>query len=355
MMIEKLNSENRKTKILAVLIFWFLFFIIEIFKKGLLGNFDSARFFGYYIPGIIIWIVLTFPTFFAFSKTQNSRLLLRISAFVILGISVGTIKTLITWTLSSFIQYGGFSFSIMMKRLTAFYFVEAWVTCWILLILFFIKEIYDRYKNERIRSANLENQLTKAELHSLKMRLQPHFLFNAHNNIAMLVRREKNDEAVEMISRLSDLLRLSLDHDDKSLVSVREEIEFTKLYLDVESLRFEDTLKVLYSIDQDTKKIAVPNMILQPVVENSIKHGISQHLGNSALEISSFCSNGTLVLQVKNTGPALSEDFNLAEDCGHGLEITKERLINQYGESSEMSLFNWDDGVICEIKIPMNE
>jgi hypothetical protein len=154
---------------------------------------------------------------------------------------------------------------------------------WILILLNYAFDYYSRYKEEEVKAAQLESQLAQAQLQALKMQLHPHFLFNTLNAISVLI--QNNPElARRTVGRLSELLRYTLDNVGVQKVSLAEELEFLNRYLQIEQTRFGDRLTVKIEVEEELKHAAVPNMILQPLVENAIKHGIAKKRGAAVIE-----------------------------------------------------------------------
>lgn len=233
--------------------------------------------------------------------------------------------------------------------------LSATMNYWFLLILLLAWDFYRRYKAQSIASAELESRLTRSQLQALKMQLQPHFLFNAFNTISMLVRRRKNDQAVAMISGLSDLLRTTLTKPTEQLVPLQEEIDLLNKYLQIELVRFQDRLTVNWDIAPDTLAVPVPNLLLQPIVENAFKYGISQSLDAAILYISSQLIANQLKITIFNTGSQLPEGWQLAHNIGIGLDNTITRLRQLYGTSYVFQISNSQNsqgGVEVLIMIP---
>jgi two-component system LytT family sensor kinase len=138
-------------------------------------------------------------------------------------------------------------------------------------------EYYRRYREREFQAAQLETQLAQAQLDTLRMQLHPHFLFNTLNGIVGLVRDHKNEAAVNMLVGLSDLLRHTLEHSERQEVELKEELKFINLYLRIQQMRFSDRLKIKMDIDPSTMQALVPNLLLQPLVENALRHGISRN------------------------------------------------------------------------------
>jgi sensor histidine kinase YesM len=187
---------------------------------------------------------------------------------------------------------------------------------------------YRRFRERELRSSQLENQLANAHLQALKSKLQPHFLFNTLHSISALMHRDVK-AADMMMSRLGDLLRMSLENDGAQETTLRRELEFVNAYLQIEVVRFGDRLVTSFEVPDGILDAEIPQLLLQPLVENAIKHGISKSSAKGEIQISAKRSNSHL--ELSNSGPPLPETaaFRLAK--GFGLRATKERLETLYG------------------------
>jgi two-component system LytT family sensor kinase len=201
--------------------------------------------------------------------------------------------------------------------------------------------------------AEAQLQMTQAQLQALKMQLQPHFLFNTLNSISALL-DEDVEAAEEMLARLGDFLRLTLDNSGAQEVTLQEEMEFLSCYLEIQRVRFSDRLTVQIEIAPETYDALVPNLILQPIVENSIRHGIEMCIGQGRIEIRSRRENGWLRLEVKDNGPGLN--INSLTDGkarrGLGFALTRERLEHLFAARQHFRLSDSPEGgleVIMEI------
>src|SRR5262249_45283394 len=176
-----------------------------------------------------------------------------------------------------------------------------------------------------------ELHATAAELRALKMQLQPHFLFNTLNSISALL--EENVEAAdEMLSRLADLLRLTLDNSAAQTVTLAEELKFLKCYLEIERARFQDQLLVQTSIDPEAMNALVPNLVLQPIVENAIKYAVAPRHGAGRVEIRALREGSRLVIIVNDDGDGIKalRDADSRVGKGLGLSNTRARLAQLY-------------------------
>jgi len=212
-------------------------------------------------------------------------------------------------------------------------------------------DYYARYQKGRVRSSHLELRLAQAQLQALKMQLHPHFLFNTLHSISTLV-IEDPEAAEAMIARLSELLRLSLENTGAQHVSLQTELEFLERFLEIEQIRFEDRLHVRFDIDPQMLDAKVPNLILQPLVENAIRHGIAT-AGRGTVEIRATRLNGKLLLQVLDDGSGLQGAVP-GKSAGLGLSNTRARLEAIYGKEHDFVLRDASNGgVEAAILIPM--
>jgi two-component system LytT family sensor kinase len=200
-----------------------------------------------------------------------------------------------------------------------------------------------RLSREReLRASQLEAQLAGARLVRLQTQLHPHFLFNALNSVLPLVFRDR-EAAAQTILRLEELLRRSLEADAAQLVPLSRELEFLEMYLEIQKTRFQDRLQVAFDVPADLRSARVPNLILQPLVENAIKHGVSAQPGSGRVEISARRESGMLVLKVRDDGPGLVVSPR-SGGSGVGLANTRERLQQLYGDDQRLDLENAPEG-----------
>src|SRR5579871_6032765 len=201
-------------------------------------------------------------------------------------------------------------------------------------------------------TARLNEQLSKAQLSALRRQIEPHFLFNTLNAIAGLVREERNDDAVSMIAELSDFLRRVVEDSDRQQVPLGEELEFTRKYLDIQKVRFAERLQFSVDVPAELLSAQVPSLILQPMVENAVKHGIAKKAEGGAIRIDVSRSNGRLTLRVWNDGPSLPSEWE-KKQSGIGMLNVQTRLRSLYGESFKFSLRNGEpEGVEASISVP---
>src|SRR5215813_5658786 len=211
---------------------------------------------------------------------------------------------------------------------------------------------YDDFRAGQLEQASLKAQLAQAQLRALKMQVHPHFLFNTLHSISSLV-LEDPPKANSMIARLGDFLRLTLDHVDQELVTLQEEAEFLRAYLDIEQVRFGDRLKVAFEMEPMTLSAQVPHLILQPIVENAIQHAVAPRTAQSHIDIKAQRLDGLLRLEVKDNGPGIASKSNLLELRGVGLNNVRARLNQVYGSNFQFELTNGaEGGLTVTMEIP---
>jgi LytS/YehU family sensor histidine kinase len=183
----------------------------------------------------------------------------------------------------------------------------------------------EEFALQQTETARLNEQLSKAQLNALRRQIEPHFLFNTLNAIAGLVRENRNDAAVSMIAELSDFLRRVVKDSDRQQVPLAEELEFVHKYLDIQKVRFAERLQFTVDVPEELLPAQVPSLILQPMVENAVKHGIAMRVQGGAICIAASRSNGTLTLRVYNDGPSLPPDWEKSQS-GTGMTNVQTRL-----------------------------
>ncbi len=211
-----------------------------------------------------------------------------------------------------------------------------------------------RARSETLRSSQLEVQLANARLEGLQARLRPHFLFNSLHAIAGLVRGGEPDRAVDLLARLSNLLRAAFERADRHEIALSDELALLEEYLAIERARFGDRLTVTLEIEEATREALVPPLLLQPLMENAVRHGIAAVPGPGQVQFASVHQNGRLDLTIRNTGPRLDEvSFHGAD--GEGLNNTRQRLAVLFGDNHSFVIVPGSQGgAVVEISIPFH-
>jgi two-component system LytT family sensor kinase len=225
------------------------------------------------------------------------------------------------------------------------------------MLISLVVDYYRRYQREELRASRLKAELAQAQLQALKMQLQPHFLFNTLNSISALL-DEDVDAADEMLARLGDFLRMTLQNSGAQRVTLHEEMEFLRCYLEIEQVRFQDRLTVSYEVAPDALDAMVPNLILQPIVENAIRHGVVMQSGPGHIEVRAARLNDTLTLQVQDNGPGLAaaQDSSARLRGGVGLSNTRARLEHLYGARQRFEMADAREGGLqVTLEIPFEK
>lgn len=212
-----------------------------------------------------------------------------------------------------------------------------------------------RARRLEVAAAQLSEQLTRAQLDTLRAQLNPHFLFNSLNSVAVLARRGKVAEVEHMVTRLADLLRHSLESSRTQLVTLRVELEAVRRYLDIEQIRFGDRLQVTIDVNDALLDCMVPSFLLQPLVENAVRHGPVDTRTPVRIVVGASNSNGQLTLVVSDDGAGIRDDVGAGD--GVGLANTRARLKGLYGDAASLSLSSGTagTGTVVRVVLPVNE
>jgi two-component system, LytTR family, sensor kinase len=220
------------------------------------------------------------------------------------------------------------------------------------LLVGYMLDYKERLARQQSEAMRLSEQLSKAQLNALRQQIEPHFLFNTLNAIVGLVREGRNDAAVSMIVVLSELMLRVLKDSDRQEVSLGEELEFLQKYLHIQKTRFAGRLQLQIMVPEELFIASVPTFVLQPIVENAIKHGIAKRAQGGLIQVSAARSNGVLTLNVYNDGPQLPKDGD-SNPPGIGIANVRTRLRTLYGNTSVLSMENQEpSGVGVSVSIP---
>lgn len=232
--------------------------------------------------------------------------------------------------------------------------LDRWLLIYgLILVLNHAFNYYQSFRKGELKASQLRTQLVQSQLEALKMQVQPHFLFNTLHSISALLSKD-TDGARKMITRLGDFLRLTLENSGSMEVTLQQEIEFLNGYLEIERIRFQDRLTTDIQVDPEVLDVRVPNLILQPIVENAMRHAI----GNSTsgrVEITAVPRNGVVRIEVKDNGPGIQVDRTLETPRGRGLGLanTRARLAGLYGTAASFELTNDPTGgLVVALEIP---
>ena len=245
------------------------------------------------------------------------------------------------------------TFNYLFGKLLISYTLSNILKYWIIVLGYLGWHYYKAYRERERQTAALATELVQARLQALRMQINPHFLFNTLNTISALI-HENPDAADRMIVRLSELLRRTLDRGDVQEVPLREELEFLRSYLEIEQMRFPDRLTVTFDIEPKAQDLLVPHLILQPLVENALRHGILPREEAGRVEISARVADGRhLELKVRDNGNGLLAANGGPGREGIGLQNIRSRLAQLYGAAQQLEIGNASaGGVEARVRIP---
>jgi LytS/YehU family sensor histidine kinase len=225
----------------------------------------------------------------------------------------------------------------------------------LILTVTYVVDARDRIARQLTETARLNEELSRSQLAALRGQMEPHFMYNTLNSISGLVRDQQGQAAVSMIAGLSEFLRRASEDSHRSQVTLAEEVEYLQRYLDIQKLRFGEHLKVSVDIPSALYQAKVPNLLLQPLVENAIKHGIAECLEGGTVQVSGARKDDTLQLSVRNDGPTLLADWQ-ATHTGVGIGNLRSRLQILYGSEADLQLRAVQEGgVEVIVTLPFRE
>ena len=360
-----LNAIYRNTNVqfwLLQIIGWFGLSLISFLSLTLWYDQQGTGYITHTILQSALGVIVSWPLRLLFHFFWNDILIFRISSAI-----AGIIGCSLIWTIlriSTFMSltgeqdvwsdFGGWLFGSLLIFL-----------CWV--AFYHLVKYYQLLQNqqqellqlasdtqkEQLRRLQAEAIAHEAQLKMLRYQLNPHFLFNTLNAISALVKVKESAKAHEMIVQLSKFLRYSLDNDPVHTVSLRQEIEATRQYLNIERTRFGSRLKLHFDVPKHCESIDVPSLILQPLVENAIKYGIAPSESGGKISVLAATEGSYLLIKVIDTGPGINGAKIPIKSAGIGLTNTDERLKQFYNDDYELRLDNTSNGGLCvNLKIP---
>jgi LytS/YehU family sensor histidine kinase len=303
-------------------------------------------------------ILFVFVIFFALRfRLQRHNWLRRLPVYllVMIGYSIlhTTLMAVTRQAIFPLVGLGKYYYGIMPIRY-AMEFASQTMFFWITVAFTHLIAHYRETRDRELKTAQLEAELAQAQLQTLQSQLQPHFLFNALNTISAVI-YEDVQTADAMIARLSNFLRQLLNTSESQEVTLQEELNFLNLYLDIMRPRFEERLNVEFEVESSAQAALVPKLILQPLVENSIKYAADPISGMVNIEVCAVRLNGDLLLHIKDKGPGLQTTQATMFTKGFGLSNTRERLKHLYGEHHEFAFRNVENGgLLIQVKVPFH-
>lgn len=298
--------------------------------------------------------------------TQRPLVTWGVTALLVLPFAVGLHAFIDAWVISLYRSESDASFAQLF--IGVFYLDAALLGAWS--ALYYAINFFLQVEEQNDQMIRLENQATSAQLAMLRYQLNPHFLFNTLNSISTLVLLKQTEPANAMLSRLSSFLRYTLINEPAGRVTVAQEVETLKLYLDIERMRFEDRLRTEFRIDPETEKGLLPSLLLQPLVENAIKYAVSPQESGAEITVITQLIGQNLRITVSDTGPGLQSnttdnrlsgvtyDGGEPVSTGVGLANIKDRLVQAYGENHRFETVDPPEGgfaVVIELPCERRE
>ena len=349
--------------------FWTFFAVIisgQLYSNSLKNGFDPSwiNLFMVQLPIWYLWMFASPLMLYMVNKYPliQEKWISRAFRYFLFGIALVLVLSNLT-LIYMFSVYGYLNLSTVTFSEYAPYLFSRFTNDFLIFVLvqltLVVVHSYSKHKNnqlnlalERLKNNQLKSQLTQAQLQALKLQLNPHFLFNTLNTISSLTLIGEKTTSVNVTSKLGDFLRRTLDFEEYQLVSVEKELEFFDLYMDIEKSRFKDRIELIKIIDADCLSLRIPNLILQPVIENAIKYGIAKSSEASLIKLEIFANNSRIYISLFNEGPFL-KDENIEE--GTGISNVRSRLSKLYGEDFLFNIQNHStlEGVITKIEMPL--
>lgn len=312
----------------------------------------------FWILNYTFWVLLA-PFIYrlvVFYRTEKSLTIRTFFTLIFWGIGISLFHYGVVTSLESVIRdiiYNRELFSNVWPTLTTYLTTSSishFVDYLVVTGLFVVVHLYKSMAREKMQKVSLESELRRAQLNALRMQLNPHFLFNTLNTISSII--GKNEQGQRVVSSLGDLLRVMLK-EERSIIPLSREISYLKMYLDIEEIRFQDRLSIKIEIDEKAGSWPIPNLILQPVVENSIKHGLSKTDECVELSITAHVKQDFLIVCVKDNGAGLRTN-HFRE--GIGISNLRKRLLYHYGIENGLTIeFDNPKGCTVTIAFPAKE
>ena len=308
----------------------------------------------------VLWGFLVPAVYWVYQEWGNKENRLRLSKMVLFGSIIVSAfhefsSYFILYGLANLVGFTGLKSNIWTTLSTGFPagFITQWIVFWIIYSIFAALVNARRFRENQVQLANMETQLSDARLNALKYQLQPHFLFNTLNTISSLMDFDVKD-AQKTVSRLGNLMRTILEKNAQNAIPLREELSFIKDYLGIEEMRFQDRLTVEYKIQDLVQDAAVPRLILQPLVENTIKHGLKSVEENGKICIEAYeLPENRIFISVSDNGVGINLSTKEMTEKGIGLKNVQDRLELMYGEACTFSVKTGEgEGFKVVIEIP---
>ncbi len=350
-------------KLIGILSLVYLIFVIIYASKNAYLRMSSDKHgdWGEFVfANTLDWFLITiFMIFIAFTTKylmhKKTELIYIIVIHLFFSFFIGAFTLGISWMIENIMMPEGgknFTFSEIVRayiRLLDLHFLIYLSLVTIIYMYYY----FQKMQESKVQTIKLQDQLSKAHLKFLQTQMHPHFLFNTLNGIHSLM--EINiEKSKSMVVDLSDLLRNVLEKKDQNLIELQEELFILKKYINIKKSRFSDQLNIQLNIEEGLENVLVPNMLIQPIVENSIKHGYDKEHITLNIAIDIYKKGGMLIVKVRNDGKELKEKLSALLKKGTGLNNIKERLDTLYDDNYGLRIYNKSNKVFTKISFPIN-
>jgi two-component system, LytTR family, sensor kinase len=304
--------------------------------------------------GLISPLVVAADRRLPFSDRQLAR---RLGAHLLLSLAFTVLYLYLTATLRAIVHLAPwqavFATRIITNALAGMY-LWGWLIYWVILAAWLALNYYERFVTSELRRERLERRFSEARLNNLRLQLDPHFLFNALNTVSSQVDRDPR-LARRMIEHLGDLLRLSLDSKDRQEVTLSEELAFLDHYLAIQRIRFGANLRIETDVAPEVRHASVPSLILQPLVENAVRHGLAGRATGGTVTLTAKPAGDRLEIRVQDDGVGLPKGWRLDTGAGVGLSVTRERIaeLHPNGSSRFTVTSRFSGGTNVDISLPL--
>ncbi len=360
-MLERISARLWGTALGPAIVIWGFGYLLVDIVAVLTGRAAPGVSFLASIPMFVLGVCQTEALDMLRARLTRTHRAVRVLALLPAAPIAAAIQTLFDLyflrylALTLFPDWQQWALQINSQRLTTTLVLYLWTFCLALTLLWAARASRASVANAA-RAAQAEAEAAKAQSAALRLQLNPHFLFNTMNSISSLVALDRKEEAEQMMERLCDFLRASLNADPMEDVPLAQEIDTIDAYLSIEATRFGERLDIDIDVDPETVNAQVPNFILQPLVENAIKHGVSLMKGPANLSIAAARDGGELVLTVTNSidpdAKAAADPLPSHRSTGIGLSNSRERLRNRYGDDAKLATGPTATGYTAVIRFP---
>lgn len=347
-------SDEKSIYWMSQIVGWFLFVLLILFQNMVTGPVDV---------GILVFLILNFVVGLTLSHLMRMAIIkfgmlgMKISQVlprgILLSVVTGVIATLIIATAQELIYQSPSAVFLLSPMVLVELIIPFTMVFLIWNVLYFAAIYLKNYEREEVKNLRLTASVTEAELRNLRAQLNPHFMFNALNSIRALV-DEDPAKAKTGITQMSNILRSSLTSGKQKFVALEEEMKVVRDYLDLEKVRFEERLNFSFSIPENLYKVHIPPLMVQTLVENAVKHGISRLPEGGDIRVSVVEKPKDMIeLCVINSGNYSLSNKHVQNSTGIGLVNSKRRLNLLYGNESDISIYNENNTVVCKVQFPI--